>query len=88
MASLLSEFKQSLKNPWAEELIDLAVFRPIAFFFVKLCFRMSSNIEQLEQQLDSFDAAKRKDALAKLWDLAQSGKIALAEPGVRRISKL
>jgi phosphatidylglycerophosphate synthase len=36
MASLLSEFKQSLKNPWAEELVDLAVFRPIAFLFVKL----------------------------------------------------
>ncbi len=42
---------------------------------------MSSNIEQLEQQLDSFDAAQRKDALAKLWDLAKAGKIALAEPG-------
>jgi hypothetical protein len=42
---------------------------------------MNSNIEQLEQQLDSFDAAKRRDALAKLWDLAKAGKIALAEPG-------
>ena len=42
---------------------------------------MSSNIEQLEQQLDSFDAAQRKDALAELWDLAKAGKIALAEPG-------
>jgi hypothetical protein len=42
---------------------------------------MSSNIEQLEQKLDSFDAAQRKDALAKLWDLAKAGKIALAEPG-------
>jgi hypothetical protein len=41
---------------------------------------MSSNIEQLEQQLDSFDAAQRKDALEKLWDLAKAGKIALAEP--------
>jgi hypothetical protein len=27
-------------------------------------FRMSSNIGQLEQQLDSFDAAQRRDALA------------------------
>jgi hypothetical protein len=42
---------------------------------------MSSNIEQLEQQLDSFDAAQRKDALAKLWDLAKAGNLALAEPG-------
>ena len=42
---------------------------------------MTSNIEQLEQQLDSFDAAQRKDALAKLWGLAQSGEIALASPG-------
>ena len=42
---------------------------------------MSSDIEQLEQQLNSFDAAQRRDALAKLWDLAKAGKIALAEPG-------
>jgi len=42
-------------------------------FSVKISFRMSSNIEQLEQQLDSFDAAQRKDAVAKLWDLAKAG---------------
>ncbi len=42
---------------------------------------MNTDVEQLEQQLDSFDAAKRKDALAKLWDLAKAGKIALAKPG-------
>ena len=42
---------------------------------------MSSNIEQLERQLDSFNAAQRKDALAKLWDLAKAGKIELAAPG-------
>jgi hypothetical protein len=42
---------------------------------------MTRNIEQLEQQLDGFDAAQRKDALAELWNLAQAGKIALAEPG-------
>jgi len=42
-------------------------------FLVKLGFRMSTNIEQLEQQLDSFDAAQRKDAVAKLWDLAKAG---------------
>jgi len=40
---------------------------------------MSSNIEQLERQLDSFDPAQRKDALAQLWDLARAGKIELAE---------
>jgi hypothetical protein len=39
---------------------------------------MSSNIEQLERQLDSFDAAQRKNALAQLWDLANAGKIELA----------
>ena len=50
-------------------------------FLVKLRVRMGSNTEQLEQQLDSFDAAQRKDALAELWDLASAGKIALAEPG-------
>ncbi|MGB7567632.1 MAG: CDP-alcohol phosphatidyltransferase family protein [Chitinivibrionales bacterium] len=32
---LLTEFKQSLKNPWAEELVDLAVYRPLAFLLVK-----------------------------------------------------
>jgi len=42
---------------------------------------MRRNTEQLEQQLDSFDAAQRKDALAQLWNLASTGKIALAEPG-------
>jgi hypothetical protein len=41
---------------------------------------MSSNIEQLERQLDSFDAAQRHDALAELWDLAKADKIALAKP--------
>lgn len=31
-----AEFKRSLKNPWAEEAVDLAVFRPLAFLLVKL----------------------------------------------------
>jgi len=52
-----------------------------AVLSAKLSFRMSSNLAQLEQQLDSFDAAQRKDALAELWDLAKAGKITLAEPG-------
>lgn len=42
---------------------------------------MSGNIEQLERQLDSFDAAQRKDALAQLWDFAVAGKVELAKPG-------
>lgn len=41
---------------------------------------MSDNIEQLEQQLDSFNAAPRRAALAKLWDLTQSGNVTLAKP--------
>jgi hypothetical protein len=42
---------------------------------------MSHHIEQFERQLDSFDAAQRRDALAQLWDLAKAGKIELAAPG-------
>ena len=42
---------------------------------------MTAQIEQLERQLDSFDAAQREDALAELWDLAKAGKIELAESG-------
>ena len=34
--ALLLEFRNSLKNPWAEELADLFLFRPVAFLFVKL----------------------------------------------------
>ena len=35
-------------------------------------FTMTRTVEQLEQQLDSFDATQRKDALARLWDLARA----------------
>ena len=42
---------------------------------------MTHQIEQLERQLDSFNAAQRKNALAQLWDLAKAGKIELAAPG-------
>jgi hypothetical protein len=42
---------------------------------------MSSEIKQLEQQLDSFDAAQRRDALAILWDLAKAGKVELGARG-------
>lgn len=41
---------------------------------------MTPQIEQLEQQLDSFSSAQRGEALAQLWDLAKAGKIELAEP--------
>jgi hypothetical protein len=40
---------------------------------------MSSQIEQLEQQLDSFDAAQRKDVFAQLLAFAKAGKIKFAE---------
>ena len=38
-------------------------------------------IESLEQQLDSFDPARRRDALADLWRRAGDGLIALPKPG-------
>jgi len=38
-------------------------------------------IEQLEQQLDSFDATEREQALATLCDRIKSGHIELPEPG-------
>jgi hypothetical protein len=34
--SFFSEFRNSLKNPLAEELIDLVLFRPLAFVLVKI----------------------------------------------------
>ncbi len=36
MHSLITQYKSSLKNPFAEELIDLAIYRPLAFIFVKV----------------------------------------------------
>jgi len=38
-------------------------------------------IEELEQQLDSFDAGQRKQALLSLLDQAKAGAIGLPEPG-------
>jgi phosphatidylglycerophosphate synthase len=35
-----SEFRDSLKNPWAEELLDLVLYRPLAFIFVKCTIRL------------------------------------------------
>ncbi len=42
---------------------------------------MIEKIEQLEQQLDSFDFAERKEALSELKRLVKSGDICLPEPG-------
>lgn len=42
---------------------------------------MNSIVDKLEQLLDSFDPAQRKEALAQLWDMAKTGKIELAAPG-------
>ncbi|HEU6447181.1 MAG TPA: hypothetical protein VFV23_01930 [Verrucomicrobiae bacterium] len=39
-----------------------------------------NQIEQLEQQLDSFNHTERRDALAQLWDLATAGKVQIAAP--------
>ena len=40
---------------------------------------MTQAIEKLEAQLDSFDSNERKEALEKLWQLKQKGKIEFAE---------
>ncbi len=40
--SLIAEFKQSLKTVDSEEILDLIIFRPISFLFVKLIY--NSNI--------------------------------------------
>ena len=39
---------------------------------------MADRIEKLEAQLDSFELAQRKNALDKLWALAQAGGVGLA----------
>jgi hypothetical protein len=38
--ALFSEFKDSLKNPLAEEMIDLVLYRPLAFVLVKCTLRL------------------------------------------------
>lgn len=43
---------------------------------------MGDHIAQLEHQLGSFNARQRREALLLLWDLAKSGKIALATPSM------
>ena len=39
---------------------------------------MDLSVNELEQQLDSFDLSQRKDALCQLWSKAQAGEIELA----------
>ena len=36
ITSLITQYRKSLKNPYAEEVIDLVLYRPIAFLFVKI----------------------------------------------------
>ena len=40
MQKLLDEYRRSLKMPEAEELLDLVFYRPIAFLFVKIIYRL------------------------------------------------
>jgi hypothetical protein len=39
-------------------------------------------IEELEQKLDSFDPAARKEALFALCEKAETGEVTLPEPGI------
>ncbi len=45
--SLLSEFKQSLKTVDSEEILDLVIFRPISFLFVKLIYNTNITPNQI-----------------------------------------
>lgn len=45
--SLASEFKQSLKSVDSEEILDLIIFRPISFVFVKLIYRTNITPNQI-----------------------------------------
>jgi len=40
---------------------------------------VNTRIQHLEQQLDNFDAAERREALAELWSLAQRGDISFSK---------
>ncbi|MBU6411639.1 MAG: hypothetical protein KGR98_14740 [Verrucomicrobia bacterium] len=42
---------------------------------------ITASVAELEAQLDSFDSALRNEALARLWDLVQTGQIQLPAPG-------
>jgi len=43
--------------------------------------RRNDLIDKLEERLDSFDSAERKEALAALYEKTRSGEIKLAETG-------
>src|SRR5450759_2325263 len=45
--SLLAEYKASLKNITIEEYVDLFIFRPLAFLFVKSIYRSSITPNQI-----------------------------------------
>jgi hypothetical protein len=45
--SLTSEFKQSLKTVDSEEILDLVIFRPISFLFVKLIYNTNITPNQI-----------------------------------------
>ncbi len=45
--SLASEFKQSLKTIDSEEILDLIIFRPVSFLFVKLIYNTSITPNQI-----------------------------------------
>ena len=45
--SLISEFKQSLKTVDSEEILDLVIFRPISFLFVKLIYNTNITPNQI-----------------------------------------
>ncbi len=47
MRTWLAEYRQSLKHPQVEEVLDLFVFRPLAFLLVKLVYRSSLTPNQL-----------------------------------------
>jgi hypothetical protein len=44
-------------------------------------FEVNVEVQRLEQQLDSFNARERREALAALWAFVQSGEIVLPQHG-------
>ena len=45
--SLSSEFRESLKSTDVEEIMDLIIFRPLSFFFVKLIYNINITPNQI-----------------------------------------
>ncbi len=67
----ISDYKTSLKLPEAEELLDLALFRPIAFLLVKVIYRLPVTPNQITllSMLAGFAAA---------WGFSQNLLVAAA----------